>query len=361
MEKLLATLDESLEEIELKVVQENTVADDQSYRLPAGLAERKALREQIKTGLAQLAADHRHHYHPVEPEARRMKIDDTNRYAYNAQAIADSQEGIIVACEVTRQETDGGQLVPMIAQARENLGPAAQQTLTVADAGYGAGADLLAAQEKQMSVLAPPAEGSPAHDKPYATQHFRYDPTTRILTCPRDHQLDHEGSTVKKGALAQRYRCHNRDCPVRSQCTRDPKGRQIEIWPHTAVVQVMRHQLAQTSTHAQWSRRQEMIERCFGHIKEHDAFRRWTVWGLEGAKTQWSLLCATLNLKTLYRRWKENRKTPHTQVASAVKTGFCLLHSATSFLFHLRLHSKNFASFTFNRQISLPISFSENF
>ncbi len=113
MEKLLAQLDAALEEIELKVVEENAGAPGPGYRLPARLAERQALREEIKKGLAQLQADGRHHYHPVEPEARRMKVGQSNRFAYNAQAVADSQEGIIVACQATRQETDVGQLAPM--------------------------------------------------------------------------------------------------------------------------------------------------------------------------------------------------------------------------------------------------------
>src|ERR1017187_8725459 len=144
MEKLLAQLDTALEEIELQVLAENADADEPGYRLPAGLTERQALRAEIKKGLAQLQADGRHHYHPVEPEARRMKVGDTNRYAYNAQALADQKAGVIVACEAPRQETDGGQLVPMIEQARENLDAAAQDTLTVADTGYGCGADLQA-------------------------------------------------------------------------------------------------------------------------------------------------------------------------------------------------------------------------
>jgi hypothetical protein len=142
MEKLLAQLDAALEEIDLKVVGENTDADHPGYRLPVGLAQRQALQEEIKKGLAQLQADGRNHYHSAEPQARRMKVGDTNRYAYNAQAVADAQEGIIVACDASRQETDKGQLTPMIEQARENIGVAATGTLTVADSGYGSGADL---------------------------------------------------------------------------------------------------------------------------------------------------------------------------------------------------------------------------
>jgi ribosomal protein L18 len=203
------------------------------YRLPAGLAERQALREQIKTGLAQLAEDGRKSYHPVEPEARRMKVGDTNRYAYNAQAVADAKAGVIVACEATRQENDNGQLVPMIQRACENLGVAAQATVTLADTGYGAGADLAAAAQHGMAVLVPPAEGTPAKDNLFATQHFHYDPARQRVTCPQNRTLDHEGHTTKDGVRVERYRCHHGDCPVRGHCTRDPKGRQIEVRPHT--------------------------------------------------------------------------------------------------------------------------------
>lgn len=317
MEKLLVQLDAALEEIDLKVVSENAEADQRGYRLPAGLAQRQALREEIKKGLAQLQADGRHHYHPVEPEARRMKVGDTNRYAYNAQAVADAQAGIIVACEASRQETDAGQLTPMIEQARENVGVAALDTVTVADTGYGSGADLKGAAERKINVLVPPAEGKPAHENPHATQHFTYDPATHIVTCPQGRKLDHEGGTAKKGSYAERFRCHHRDCPVQAHCTRDPKGRQIEVWPHTATVQTMRARLQTPSGQALYRQRPEIIERPFAQIKQHDGFRRWTMWGLEGARTQWAFLCATLNLRVLYQRWKSAAVGPFKKAMSA--------------------------------------------
>jgi transposase len=312
MEKLLAALDAALDQTELKIIEENAAPDAPGARLPAGLAQRTALREEIKKGLAQLAADGRGYYHPVEPEARRMKVNGGNRFAYNAQALADAREGIIVACEATRQETDSGQLVPMIQQARENLGlVAAAQATTVADAGYGAGADLQAAVEKQMTVLAPPAEGKPARGNPYAAQNFSYDPAAHTVICPRGVRLDHEGYTTQSGVRIERFRCRCRECPVRGECTRDPKGRQIEVWPHTATVQTMRARLRQETFYEQWSQRCEIIERRFGQIKQHDGFRRWTVWGLESVRTQWSLLCATLNLRVLYERWRQRQGGPH--------------------------------------------------
>lgn len=308
MEKLLIQLDAALDDIELKVVAENPLLAAPGYRLPAGLAERQALRAEIKKGLVQLQADGRHHYHPVEPEARRMKVGDTNCYAYNAQAIADEKEQIIVAGQATRPETDGGQLTPMIEPARENLGVAAT-TVTVADSGYGSGADLQAAADQGINVLAPPVEGKPAKANPYAAQHFPFDPVARTVTCPQGRTLDYEGQTTKPGQTVERFRCHQRDWPVRAHCTRDPKGRQIEVWPHQAVVQAMRQRWQQALPREQWQQRGQTIEPRFAQRKQHDGFRRWTVWGLEGARTQWSLLCATLNLRGLYRKWRSNRKT----------------------------------------------------
>ena len=306
MEKLLAALDECLEDAELKIVAENAESQGSgpAAQLPSGLAERKALREEIQKGLAQLAADERAHFHRVEPEARRMKVRNQNLYAYNAQAVADEKEGVIVACEVTRHENDLGQLAPMIEKAQETLGLAATDTLTVADSGYGAGADVAAAAENGFNVLVTPAEGTPAADKPYAARHFKYEPISKTVTCPLGQRLDYEGSTTKKAMVAQRYRCHCRDCPVRAQCTKDPKGRQIEVWPHTPAVQAMRARLETPASQEQLSRRQEIIERRFAQVKQHDGFRRWTVWGLENVRTQWALMCTTLNLRILCRRWR---------------------------------------------------------
>ena len=321
MEKLLAALDAALDQTELKVVEENAELDAPGPRLPAGLAERQALRQEIKKGLAQLAADGRRHYHPVEPEARRMNVSGRNRFAYNAQAVADAQEGVIVACEATRQETDVGQLAPMMEQARDNLGPAVggADPLTLADGGYGAGADLQAAAQQERPVLVPPAEGKPAQDNPYAAQHFTYDAAAHTVTCPQGQRLDYEGHTTKSGVQVQRFRCHCRDCPVRAACTRDPKGRQLEVWPHTPAVQAMRDLLKHPQGAATYARRQVIIEPRFAQLKHHDGFRRWTVWGLESVRTQWSVLCATLNLRILYRRWRAGTSDGPGSAAAALR------------------------------------------
>lgn len=305
MEKLMAQLDQALEETELKIHEENSGKEDMGYRLPAGLEQRKALRERIKAGLEQLAADGRKNYHPVEPEARRMKVGSSTRFAYNAQVVVDEKEGVIVACENTRQENDIGQLVPMIEQALENIGVAAQDTTTLADTGYSSGQDLQAAQAQGIAILTSLKEGD--KDNPYARQYFQINVKNKTVICPRGVQLDYQGSTIKREVRMERYRCHCKDCPVRTHCTQDPKGRQIEVWPHEGAVQEMAKRLEQSSNHRKLLRRGGIVELCFAHIKQHDGFRRWTVFGLEGVRTQWAMLCAASNLRVLYRCWRNKQ------------------------------------------------------
>ena len=83
-----------------------------------------------------------------------------------------------------------------------------------------------------------------------------------------------------------------------------PERAQIEVRPHTAVVQAMRAALQEPLPRAQW--------------RERSTIRRWTVWGLAGVKTQWSLRWATLNLRILYARWRASR--PPGTVNAAVQT-----------------------------------------
>jgi hypothetical protein len=70
---------------------------------------------------------------------------------------------------------------------------------------------------------------------------------------------------------------------------------------------------------AQWQQRSTIIEPRFGQIKQHDGFRRWTVWGWEGIKTQWTMVCATLNLRIPYRHRQAGRE-PEKESPLAVRS-----------------------------------------
>jgi transposase len=310
MHKLLVALDHQLDEVEGQLEQEGPAEEGSGYRLPKSLQERQALREVVAAGLKQLEQDGRKHYHPKEPEARRMKCRDQGRpFAYNAQAVVDQSHGVVVAAEVSVEETDSNQLTGMVEVAQQNTG-ATSPVLTVADGGYGTGSQIAQAAAQRMKVLVRPQEGGAIKDNGYSARDFKYEPLQQTVTCPQNQQLEDGGQAWQKGHWIKKYRCQVRDCPAASLC-QDSKGRRvIEIWPHTAAVQAMRERLAQKQAQQQLSQRREIIERHFGHIKQHDGFRRWTVGGLENVRTQWALLNLVMNLRVLYRHWASRRGSP---------------------------------------------------
>jgi transposase len=321
MQKLLEQLDRVLDRAEAEI-EHNAKEQQGEYRLPEDLAERKALREAVTEGLKELEQSGRGHYHQHEPEAHRMKCVSVNRFAYNAQAVADEQSGIIMACDVTGQENDVGQLPLMLQQARENIQSASNEgkvqpektadsaaaatpkpLAAVADTGYGAAADIAAAQAAGFEVVAPLPEGAPKKDNPYHSSNFQYDALRDVCICPQNQALVFTGQKDRRGQDVRVYRCRCKECPVMAQCTRDLKGRTIEIGPHHAVVVAMRKTLASEEGQARLKRRAVIIEPRFAEVKARQGFRRWTVRGLEKVKAQWGWVCLTVNLKVLFSRW----------------------------------------------------------
>ena len=301
MEAVLAALEAQLDESEQQLEQEGAAVEAAAYRLPEKLEERQALRQTIKEGLEQLQQEGRQHYHPKEPEARRMQSQGKQPFAYNAQAVVDEAHGIVVAAEVTREEEDSHQLVGMVEQAQQNTGAA---VLTVADGNYGTGAQVALTQERNLKVLVKPKDGGKVKANGYSARDFQYQPQSGEVICPQGQRLEFGGEFQQKGQRIKKYQCRVNDCPVAHLC-KDHKGRRIvEIWPHTAAVQAMRARLKDPTAQAQLARRGQIIERHFGQIKQHDGFRRWTVRGTQNVRTQWALLNLVTNLRVLYKHWK---------------------------------------------------------
>ena len=307
LEKLMAALDGELNQTEKELEQEGGGGPAAAYRLPEKLEDREALRATVQAGLAQLEQDGRQHFHPKEPEARRMQCGGKQPFAYNAQAVVDQSHGIVVAAEVSVEESDSGQLVGMVRQAQQNTG-ATQAVLSVADGAYGSGDQVAAAAAQKLAVLVRPMDGGKLKANGYSAHDFHYEEPAGTVTCPQKQQLDFRRETLQKGHLVKQYRCHIKNCPAAALC-KDKKGRRvIEIWPHTVAVQAMRQRLKQPEAQAQLSQRGRIIERHFGHIKQHDGFRRWTVRGVENVRTQWALVNLTMNLRVLARLWRSQKQ-----------------------------------------------------
>lgn len=133
--------------------EDDDFGDGSGEQLPAQLADPDVRRAKVDEALRQLEdvearrrASSKSRKPPranmTDPESRTMKGPRGWLWAFNAQA-AVSEDGLIVAADVTNSPVDNHQFVPLVDQAGENLAAAGsdQPEHAVADAGYWSGAN----------------------------------------------------------------------------------------------------------------------------------------------------------------------------------------------------------------------------
>lgn len=203
LEKRLAKLDGWLDRA-MAEVEKAEKAESGEYRLPEDLSEKQKLRQKIQESLNQLQAKERSSMHPNEPDAQMMKMREGIRLGYNAQAVVDGKAGVIVAVDVTTDQNDEQQLVPMLKTVQEEMGKAAEET--VADGGYCSGEQLAGAESAKFSVLVNLSGLQKAVENggPYHCSKFKYDTESDCYYCPMGQQLEFEHTGKHTGTRAMR-------------------------------------------------------------------------------------------------------------------------------------------------------------
>ena len=303
LKEKLAKLDAFIAESTREIEAAQASGDEPSYRMPEALRDAKERRRIIQEGLARLAAAEAKHLHEAEPEARVVKTGKENALGYNAQIVVDGKSDLIIAQDVVNEETDCGQLVPMLDKVKETTGALADETM--ADSGYFSATQLAEAESKSLGVLVKP-KADKNEDGEYHKSRFHYDAERDGYVCPRGEFLPldvlrRRGKTLRYDTAT--YRCRNAECPVRAQCTDSKKGRTIIRGEHEETLERARTLFADPAAAKRYNRRGAIVEHQFAFAKTMDGFRRFTVRGLAGARAQWSLLCSALNLRKLYRYW----------------------------------------------------------
>jgi transposase len=305
LEKALERVDASIAEMEERLEAPEEGGID-SYRLPTDLADAEARREKIRESLAELDEVGRESLQPSEPDARIMVCDTRKVFGYNAQAVTDDKAGIIVGEEVVAQPNDVGLLAPMIDTVKEMTGGVA--TTTLADKGYSSAEDLAQADDSGYQVLVNlPKNVDPRKgEKPFHTSRFAYDPEQDCCICPLGNKLRFQKIKKNRQGVGQLrvYHCTGyRDCPRRWECSSNKRGRTIGLSVHHAAVAKQRTKQNDPDARAKLARRRVIVEPTFAIAKQALGFRRWSYRHLEANRTQWSLICTTINLLKLYAAW----------------------------------------------------------
>ncbi len=194
----------------------------------------------------------------TDPEAKIMKQSNKGfDYSYNAQAVVDAEEQIIVAAEVTSAANDKQQAVPMAQAALENLNAVGIERPKAADgtaAPIPNTADTGYFSEKAVEGL----------------EQIGMDPHLAVGR-QKHHETQVEPDSAAPSAEA-------------------------------SVKDKMRHKLRSATGKTLYAARKHIVEPVFGQIKSARGIRKFLLRGLEKVSAEWQLICLTHNLLKIWRR-----------------------------------------------------------
>lgn len=308
LEELEKQIDESIEEMENEV-ESKEKEEDGSYSLPVELQDRKKLKEKIQEVLKEMREIERDNMNPDEKEARIMKSEGKKTLCYNAQAVVDEKNRIVVAIEVVNDENDEQMLIPMIEKVEETI--LRQAKVTIADSGYATAEQIHLARKRDSKILLNLRSKSnipkgPRKDEKYHSSNFKYDEERDVMICPESKELryDHKEKPKNKRYELKVYKCHDcQSCGVREQCTKSKTGRRVKLNPYYKDI-IFQQELQQIEENkVSLSKRKEMIESHFGNAKHNHGFRKFQRKGLEKVRQEWSVLNTVINLSRIFKVW----------------------------------------------------------
>ena len=160
---------------------------------------------------------------------------------YNGQIAVDAAHQIIVAHRLATNPADFAGLIPLVDQARANLGRKLREVS--GDTGFATEANLAAMAERRVR----------AYLSPGRIRHGQTDPTAgRVLK--RKPRMQAMAETIRRAGRRSRYRL-----------------------------------------------RKQVVEPVFGHIKQARGFRQFLLRGLNKVRGEWAMVCTAHNLLKLHR------------------------------------------------------------
>jgi len=194
----------------------------------------------------------------TDPEAKIMKQSNKGfDYSYNAQAVVDGANPIIVAAGVTRDTNDKQQALPMARAALENLKAAGIERPTGAD-------------------------GTPAPIPNTAD--------TGYFSAKAVEGLEQIGMAPYVAVARQKHHA----------VTVEPEATAPSS--EASVKEKMQQKLRTAAGKALYAARKQIVEPVFGQIKGARGIRGFLLRGLEKVSAEWQLICLTHNLLKIWRR-----------------------------------------------------------
>jgi transposase len=213
----------------------------------------------------------------------------------------DSQAGVIVDVALATGEADEGtQVFPQLERIAETTGRQLE-TLT-ADCRLGIASVYAECERRQIAAIIPPLRQSRRKFERIPACRFRYDPVSRMVTCPCKQRLYPYGRNAQ-GWIFRGVPPICGACPCRSRCIpENARVRAIVITDgYEALLRARRqHALGwDRDTRRTIHRHRGLVEGVHGEAKTQHGLRRAVRRGLENVSIQVYLTAIVINLKRL--------------------------------------------------------------
>ena len=238
----------------------------------------------------------------VDPDARLLNKGGKTVGGYNCQIAVDDKHKLIVAEDVVRDGNDVRQLEPMLTRAGAAVGNG--KLTGLADAGYCAGEQLKACEEKGMDVYAPIPRRAARKgvDGRFGSEDFRYDATDDAYACPAGQRLTRSGAASVMGG--RRYFAYVPASglagivPLSARCL-PPRSatRKVFRWEHADVVDRHREKMGGAAAAKLMRARAALVEHPFGTIKRWAGMDHFLMRGLDKCRGEFGLMALGYNFK----------------------------------------------------------------
>jgi len=273
--------------------------------LPEELRDRERLREKIAEAIKELKEGEQKAVSLSEPEARVQKIGREKRPGYNCQVAVDIDSGMIVSQAVVVEQSDNGQLGEMMECIERDSGRAAE--VVTADGGYESKESIEAAERWAPRTEVYIGRGSGGRKtEGWGRERFDYDEEADQWRCPAGRVLVRVGDKEVGGKRYAYYRAQVscRDCEYIQQCMGvrgKSRYRALLVSEHGREIEEMRRKAASEAGREAMKRHWGTVERVIGQIKCVLGLRRFRLWGLAGARVEFTLACIAVNIRQMAR------------------------------------------------------------
>jgi hypothetical protein len=243
----------------------------------------------------------------ADQDARIMGKKGDFDYRYNPQISVDADNQIIVGQHVSQNANDKKELEPALEMVKDVTGKLPEKLS--ADNGYMSGDNLQAVQTQSVDIYIATNKSEKKNktsiedsSRRLVKSDFQYHESENCFTCPGEQKLvmiseTSEGVRTFQGKLQV---C--KECSYKDQCCRSKNGvaRTITSDDKESLRQEMNAKMEEADSKEIYRKRKVIVEPVFGQIK-NTGFRGFSLRGKEKVAGEFSLVCATHNIKKMIR------------------------------------------------------------